>query len=140
MSLKEPAHFHMVCTSEISSITRCMVMECSCLLTAKYTKEPSHMASAKVPASDHIPTAMYTKEIFLIIKKNGQGTYTWSNGDKYIGICANDEWHGEGINIFASGERYEGSFAFGKWNGKGINTWPNGEKHEGIFVNNKLHE
>ena len=48
-------------------------------------------------------------------KSDGQGTYTFANGDKYVGDIKN-----------------------GKWNGQGTYTFSNGSKHVGIWENNKL--
>ncbi len=45
---------------------------------------------------------------------NGQGTYTWADGDKY-----------------------EGQFKDDNMNGQGTYTWANGDKYVGLFVDNK---
>ena len=47
-------------------------------------------------------------------KPNGQGTYTYSNGDKYVG-----------------------EFKDGKENGQGTYTWSNGEKYVGVLKDGK---
>ena len=36
-------------------------------------------------------------------KKNGQGTYTFANGGRYIGDFKDGNYHGQGTFIFASG-------------------------------------
>jgi hypothetical protein len=75
---------------------------------------------------------------FLGYKKHGRGTYTWSNGTKYIGSYVDDNCHGQGVNVFASGERYEGTFAKGKWHGQGINTLADGQRLNPFLENTFL--
>ena len=41
---------------------------------------------------------------------NGQGTYAWRNGDKYVGGWRNGKRHGEGIFIWPEGDRYVGNW------------------------------
>jgi hypothetical protein len=41
-------------------------------------------------------------------KKNGHGTYTHANGDKYVGEFKDDKSHGQGIGVTADGIRFEG--------------------------------
>ena len=60
----------------------------------------------------------YVIGIFLILffqSCNFQRTYTWSNGDKYVGQWLN-----------------------GKENGQGTKTSPNGSKQVGKWLNGKL--
>jgi hypothetical protein len=38
----------------------------------------------------------------------GKGTYTWANGDRYIGEWCDDKKHGKGAFHFANGKRKEG--------------------------------
>ncbi|MBO4798236.1 MAG: hypothetical protein J5494_05635, partial [Candidatus Methanomethylophilaceae archaeon] len=45
--------------------------------------------------------------------RNGEGTYTWSNGDEYTGTFLNNEMNGHGIYRFASGRTFEGEFRNG---------------------------
>lgn len=40
--------------------------------------------------------------------KNGRGTYSWSNGNKYEGEWKEDHRHGRGRMIYADGDKYEG--------------------------------
>ena len=44
--------------------------------------------------------------------RDGYGTYTWANGEKY-----------------------EGQFASNVMSGKGVYTWPGGRTYEGYFEN-----
>ena len=50
-------------------------------------------------------------------KYHGQGTMTWSNGDKYEGEWKDGELHGQGTLTWSSGEKYVGEFKNDKeWN------------------------
>ena len=71
--------------------------------------------------------------------KNGQGTYTWSNGDKYVGEYKDNQKHGKGTTIFANGNKYAGEWKDGKYNGQGTYTFADGEKYVGEYKNNKSH-
>jgi hypothetical protein len=46
-------------------------------------------------------------------KKNGQGTYTWANGDKYVGEWRDDKKSGQGTYTFNSGLIQEGTYENG---------------------------
>ena len=41
---------------------------------------------------------------------HGQGTYTYSHGDKYVGEYQDGEIHGQGTYFWADGEKYIGEF------------------------------
>jgi hypothetical protein len=92
-------------------------------------------------------------------KMNGQGTYVYSDGDKYEGQWKDDkrhvkgtvtyrgqdgnvvekyegDWyegkmHGFGRYVYADGGVYEGQWVDGKMCGKGTYVFPNGNKYEG---------
>ena len=70
-------------------------------------------------------------------KLNGQGTYTNSNGDKYVGEFRDSEFNGQGTYTYSSGDKYVGEYRDGKRNGQGTYTWPNGEKYVGEIRDNK---
>lgn len=67
-------------------------------------------------------------------RKSGQGTMTWTNGDKYVGNWEDNKEQGQGVKTFANGDRYEGSFAAGKIQGKGSLKYANGAHYEGDFA------
>ena len=67
------------------------------------------------------------------------GTYTWANGNKYVGEWQNNKRNGQGINTWADGEKYVGEWQNDKRNGQGNNTWANGEKHVGLYKNDLRH-
>jgi len=49
---------------------------------------------------------------------NGQGTITWSNGEKYVGKYKDGKRNGQGTETFPDGQKYVGSWKDGiKWNG-----------------------
>ena len=39
---------------------------------------------------------------------NGKGTFTWSDGRKYVGGFQNDLKHGYGILTYSNGTKYSG--------------------------------
>ena len=46
--------------------------------------------------------------------KNGQGTATRANGDKYVGELKNTKRHGQGTLTYANGDKYVGEWKDGK--------------------------
>ena len=66
-------------------------------------------------------------------KKNGQGTYTWPNGEKYVGEWRDDKYNGQGTLTLPNGEKYVGEWRDDKKNGQGTFTFPDGEKYVGEF-------
>ena len=69
----------------------------------------------------------------FIDDKSKQGTYTWPNGEKYIGGFKDWQMHGHGTYLWPNGEMYVGDFTDDKANGYGIYTLPNGDKYVGEF-------
>jgi len=73
---------------------------------------------------------------------NGQGTFTWSNGDKYVGEFKDDNFNGQGTYTYSNGDKYVGEFKDGKRTGQGIYTygpeseWA-GDKYVGEFKDGK---
>ena len=43
-------------------------------------------------------------------KKNGQGTYTYSNGGQYVGEYEKDKRHGQGAYTKSNGDKYVGEW------------------------------
>jgi hypothetical protein len=64
---------------------------------------------------------------------NGQGTLTFASGSKYVGEFKNGHLNGQGTLTFASGSKYVGEFNDDHTNGQGIYTWANGDKYVGEF-------
>jgi hypothetical protein len=68
---------------------------------------------------------------------NGQGTFTYSNGDKYLGEFKNGKKHGQGNYAFSNGDKYFGEWRKDKRHGKGIFTWANGDFEEQDYIQGK---
>lgn len=69
--------------------------------------------------------------------QTGQGIYTWSNGDKYVGGWQNGKRSGQGTFTSHNGNTYVGQFRNGYRNGQGTFTWINGNKYVGQFKDGK---
>jgi hypothetical protein len=67
---------------------------------------------------------------------NGQGTNTWSNGDKYVGEWTNFKRNGRGTSTYADGGKYVGEYRYGKKHGQGTYTSADGRVKEGIWEDN----
>ena len=72
-------------------------------------------------------------------KKHDQGTYTYPNGDKYVGDWKGDKKHGQGTYTYANGSKEVGAFENNKKNGYAITYYANGNiNQEGIFKDDKF--
>ena len=76
-------------------------------------------------------------------KGNGQGTYTFANGDKYVGEYKDDKRNGQGTYTYANGDKYVGEYKDDKGNGQGTFTFgPNtewaGDKYVGEYKDDKF--
>ena len=71
-------------------------------------------------------------------KPNGQGTYTWADGGKYVGVWR-DGGKLEGTQTWASGNKYVGKYKNGKAHGQGTYTWANGNKYIGEYKVGERH-
>jgi hypothetical protein len=69
---------------------------------------------------------------------NGQGTYVYKNGSKYVGDFKNKKAHGYGELFYNDGRTYAGEWASHKFDGKGIYTTKDGKIYQGIWKENKL--
>ena len=67
---------------------------------------------------------------------NGQGTFTWSDGRKYVGEVKDNKWHGQGTHTWPAGEKYVGEYKDDKMHGQGTFTWSNGAKYVGEWKDN----
>ena len=63
------------------------------------------------------------------------GTYTFSNGDKYVGEFKYNAFHGKGTYTFADGKKYVGGWKDGNKNGKGTIIFPDGKKYVSEWKN-----
>ena len=64
---------------------------------------------------------------------NGKGTLTYSNGNKYVGEFKDNALNGKGTMTYADGGKYIGEFKDGDRHGNGTMTYPNGDKYSGSF-------
>ena len=69
---------------------------------------------------------------------NCVGTYTWPNGDKYVGEYRDDKKTGQGTYTYADGNKYVGEYRDDKQTGQGTFTWNNGDKYVGEYRDGKL--
>ena len=72
-------------------------------------------------------------------KLHGQGTYTFLDGRKYVGGYRDGKQHGQGTETYASGSKYIGEFRDGKQHGQGTYTFASGSKYVGEFGDGKRH-
>ena len=74
---------------------------------------------------------------------NCEGTYTYADGEKYVGEWRDDKRHGHGTYTRANGDKYVGEFRDDKAHGYGTYTWGsgpnNGEKYVGEYRNSEKH-
>jgi len=61
------------------------------------------------------------------------GTYTFANGDKYVGEWKDTSRNGQGTYTDASGNKYVGEWWGDKQNGQGTYTFADGSVKEGIW-------
>jgi hypothetical protein len=69
---------------------------------------------------------------------NGQGTYVFDDGSKFVGNFLNGKLHGQGTYTTTKGERYVGEFRNGMYNGYGTYYYNNGTVNEGQWENNEF--
>ena len=80
------------------------------------------------------------KEVLFLREEygNGQGTYIYPNGEKYVGDWKNRKYHGHGTYTYPDGIMYVGEFKDGSENGQGTLTYSDGRKYEGEFKDEKF--
>ena len=66
-------------------------------------------------------------------EQHGQGTYTFPNRDKYVGEFKDAQRNGQGTYTYADGSKYVGEYKDDKFNGQGTYTYANGNKYVGEF-------
>lgn len=68
---------------------------------------------------------------------NGQGTYIYPSGAKYIGQFKNGEIHGIGVCYYTNGSHYRGEWAHRYPEGNGIKTYSDGTVRKGLWKKGK---
>ena len=76
-------------------------------------------------------------------KANGQGTYSYSSGNKYIGEFRDNKRNGRGTYYYLAedankGAKYEGLYKDDSMDGLGVYTTPSGSKYMGQFKNDQF--
>ena len=70
---------------------------------------------------------------------NGYGTFIFEDGvNTYVGKFKNGVPNGQGTFTFVNGNKYVGEFKNAKRNGLGTYTFANGTVDKGIWKNNQL--
>ncbi len=69
--------------------------------------------------------------------KNGKGTYTWSDGERYEGEFKNGKFNGKGTYYYKDGATFIGTYLNGKKHGEGVYINANGKRFEGTWENGK---
>ena len=70
-------------------------------------------------------------------KKHETGTFFFKDGNLYVGQWRNNEKDGLGTFYYKTGDKYIGEFKAGKKNGKGYFISNDGNKYVGFFEENK---
>ena len=68
---------------------------------------------------------------------NGEGTFAWSDGGKYVGKFKDGKMHGRGTFTDPDGGKYVGKFKDDKKHGQGAYTDPDGGKYVGEWKDDK---
>ena len=68
---------------------------------------------------------------------NGYGTFTWSDGAKYVGEYKDGKQHGQGTMMLPDGSKYVGGWKDGKPHGQGTATATDGDKYVGEYKDGK---
>ena len=71
---------------------------------------------------------------------NGYGTFTWSDGAKYVGEYKDGKQHGQGTYTKVNGDKYVGEWKDEKLHGQGTYTWADGRIDNGIWKDGELVE
>ena len=67
------------------------------------------------------------------------GTYTFPDGEKYVGEWKDDKYHGQGTFTSPDGTKYVGEYRDGNMHRQGTYTFPDGEKYVGEWKDDKRH-
>ena len=80
----------------------------------------------------------YEGDVSYWNEPNGEGTYHWRNGDKFVGEWKNDLRHGKGVYTWKNGDRFEGRWENSVRTGRGVWYYASdGAVVYGEYVNGK---
>ena len=85
------------------------------------------------------PISLTSCVVKNLTELNGNGIFTWPNGERYNGGWKDDQRCGQGEMIYINGDIYQGDWKEDKRNGKGMITHPNGKKEKGEWKNDVQH-
>ena len=96
------------------------------------------MFAGRAEAQSKLPPCPSDQSVFW---QNCFGTYTFADGDKYVGEYKDDKLNGQGTYTFGDGpnkgDKYVGEYKDDKRNGQGTYTYANGNKYVGEFKDGK---
>jgi len=72
-------------------------------------------------------------------KMQGQGSFTFASGSRFVGNWHKGKLRGNGTYTFTNGNRYEGEFSDGERSGTGTFTWADGSRYVGEWKAGKRH-
>ena len=87
-----------------------------------------------LPECEGSPVKEDDREIFWT---NCVGTYTYANGEKYVGGWKDGKKHGQGTYTYPNGKNYVGEFKDDKKHGQGTYTWADGKVWDGQWKDGK---
>ena len=64
---------------------------------------------------------------------NGQGAYTFPDGEEYVGAFRDDQRDGQGTYTWPDGRKYVGEFRNDQANGQGVMISSDGPALEGVW-------
>jgi len=96
-------------------------------------KEEECIAKEEVRCKTYADGATYVGAFNEAGQIEGQGTYTWASGAKYVGAWKAGKQEGQGTYTFADGAKYVGAWKAGKQEGQGTYTFADGAKYVGAW-------